>query len=807
MMIRNMRRGSRSSGFSLIEVMIAVVVLATGLLALAALQGSLTRASAEAKVRGRVAAVLTARMDELRMQAATLADGSPTPLTSTTDPCDDGDATDWLDCTRAEANLGSFTVGQVVQSWSGETTFTQVATSDPNVPQFKRITLTATWESADGSDHTLTSTTDVSPYSLVTALIPPPSDSASGGQNPIVRQDSPVTAGMIPIALGNNQSSAASNPTPEVVGRNNNQTIVGTRFNVLTYVSETTRNAALIQRRFENDIIKCTCQYGAGGNNLPTIYRTAQWPAVWTGERYELAEDAGQVVAPGQSKASGPKSGVAQSPLCQECCRDHHDNSASTEVKFDPERSDNAVSKYNPNGAGILTVVPDTSSATYVNSCRVIRVDGFWRTASDMYSRQFGLLETEPVGLVKAKTGVPTAAATTAYTTYVKDYANTFNNSTVLTTGVAPSGSQAMYDDNARGLNAPTVLIAAANNSDYRYVHGRGLYFDHLEQKARKKIADVLADNDPATGRCPSTLTDKSECILPYLPFATINLTEIAEWVASAPSVLTINSGNLLSTTPAQPSGGRTTGRATGTANNNGTVRISNSGVAASSVILAGVDPTDQSTKGTDSQTFQVGGILNLGDSFDVTVNGGGLNPFLFYSIIKIPLDSGECFKPAGSSYRCGTNTTLGGLLGGSVTIQNYNVWETVSTSFTKAQLDAVCSGDTPGNTPATANLAVPTFTNYQVTSASINGTAATSLDVVREGKRIPDNTQTTGYRYEATTANFAAIPASAQVLFTLAAQGTSTATLQSCVISQPNGNNKPWTVSNVVWNEPWAAP
>ena len=40
--------------------------MAVGLLALAALQGSLTRSSAEAKVRGRVGAMLTARMDDLR---------------------------------------------------------------------------------------------------------------------------------------------------------------------------------------------------------------------------------------------------------------------------------------------------------------------------------------------------------------------------------------------------------------------------------------------------------------------------------------------------------------------------------------------------------------------------------------------------------------------------------------------------------------------------------------------------------------------------------------------------------------------
>ena len=123
---------------------------------------------------------------------------------------------------------------------------------------------------------------------------------------------------------------------------------------------------------------------------------------------------------------------------------------------------------------------------------------------------------------------------------------------------------------------------------------------------------------------------------MPYLPFTSANLTEIAKWQASDPTVLTVNYGNLLSTTPAQPSGGRTIGTKVGTSDNTGSVRQSNSGIAVNSVLTAldGVDPTDSSSTQSDAQPFQVGGTTqSAGDAFNVGITGGGLNPYVFFTV------------------------------------------------------------------------------------------------------------------------------------------------------------------------------
>ena len=796
-----------NGGFSLIEILIAVVVLATGLLALTALQGRLAQASSEAKTRSRVAAMLASRMDELRAgqyDNAALAVDTGTGSTTNTYTCSSGSPA-WLCTAQTESAISGLTVVQKVDRYTsavgaGSFTVSGTAAANLSIPEFKRITLTATWNDPTGQQRRLAVSSDVSSLALTSNTIPNNTSSGSGGGKATVRQDSPETAGVIPIALGDGNSTAASNPKPELKGSNQNQVITATTFNVLTYVPG--GSSAVIQKRFENEIVKCSCQYGAAGtgfSNLGAIYRKAEWPAVWTGDRYDVY-DAGGADAPGTPYVSGPASGVVQSDLCTECCRDHHDTEASGVAKYDPERiaAGGGVSKYNAS----LVAVTNTTSGQYVDACRVIRVDGFWRVASDMYSRQMGLLETETVGGAKAKTGLPTSTAKTAYETFVKDYLDGYTGSS----GTAPTGAQAMFDESARGLNSPSqVVITPPSNTDYRYLHSRGLYVDYLEADARTAVSSAIS-------RCASG-TPLADCILPKLPFTTINLTELAKWTASAPSVITVNSGSLLTNNPTQPSGGRTIGKVNGDSNNTAEVRVSNSGVGINtSLAFNGVDPSDNTTVQTDAQAFNVGGNVSTnpdGESFKVAQTGGGLDPSAFFTIgadVNV-----ECLG-AKASKVCDPNATASPW-SGSIKLSRY--WEITYANGTRnavttgsgnnavTTVDGVVCTKSDSNGPTGAlSVSVPIFNNYQVSTVSVTGAGTITSAVPAAADTSPgDNVQA-----ETTTLAFTGLTSGSTINVGYSLQGSSLATdpnvtVAACTVKK-SGND--WTLTVTSWNVPW---
>lgn len=724
-----LKRPGYDYGFSLIEILIAVVVLATGLLALTALQGKLAQASAEAKTRSRVASMLATRMEFLRAAqydnvaldvpagGDTDSDGIETNGPYST--CAGGDA--WICATQTESATDQMKVYQRIRRFTsavGAVSFAVNGGAPANVaiPEFKRITLAATWKDASGGDHRLGVSSDVSSLTLSSKTIPNQPPDGSAGGRAIVRQESPVVDGVIPLTSGND-ATAASNPRPEVLElTGSDRKVVGTRFNVLTYSGDT--GAVRIQRRVETSVIKCTCEYGRG-NQLPVIYREPKWPAVWDGTQYKLSKTVlADGNAPGTAANAGPTVSE-QSALCTECCRDHHDTATST-PKFDPERTA-GVSKYRY-AAGVLLPQTNTSSGEYLDACRLIRVDGFWRTAADTYSRHFALLPTKASTLKPtrpATTGVPTDTAVTDYGTFAKQYVGGITGGSAT----PPSNADSIFSGYGTLVTTtPSVLpIEVESPADTRYLHARGLYIDSLEADARALIGKALADK-PRYCPSPSTGTTKSdaECVLLYLPVSTINLTELANWVPRKNSLPTTviqvdgDNDNVYVWNVGQPSRSATQ-RDTGTT---GATADSVSSINSSNVGLTRMDQNGQNeidpndgTAGTDFQQFSIGSTVDNGHSFWVNVIGP--------PSYNVSWTGAGCNVPEGAAFFKCTNLPDDQSRTVTITIAGYN--------YRGADLKNEANPCGGGNTD------VPQYYNYAI-GTSVEKCAVTLAGVVVPG-------------------------------------------------------------------------
>lgn len=526
-----------TGGFTLLEVLIAVVVLATGLLALTALQGALIRSSADAKARSQVAAFLAGEMDRIR---------SGMPIQSPKNAVAGG--IDDISKAAEAAALGSLKVTTSVTQYVDVGTFTaQIPAISPgDRAYFNRVELAAEWTDATGATRELTLHTDISPLSLSASKVlvdrEPPDDL---GLRPIVRRESPLTEGMIPIATGGSdgEATAATNPKPRLSSGDSGTYLSDTRFDILTYSSDpfTPEGFARFNKRIETAVVGCTCQNSLNG--FPTtgpnaavnsfLRARAFRPAVWNGAAYGVPAIATSGVT------SSPAS-ISQSELCDVCCRDHKDPASESGPRYSPWPSqDPAHYRYNSSGSLVLA----GSGEQFVEACRIVRVGGAFRVVPDAKILDTALVATQDSpGATRSGSEHPrigdntsatsprlSSAGTTAYENYVYGAVASLYYSA---SAVASGGNTTDFPGlQAVALNEP-AYVPIKPNADRRWMHGRVVMADFLEIDARAAVVRASSECEPN----PTNQRQKAQCVLGNVPLATINVTEIAEWTPRAAS-------------------------------------------------------------------------------------------------------------------------------------------------------------------------------------------------------------------------------------------------------------------------------
>jgi len=506
---------SFTSGFTLLEIMIAILIVSIGLAALANLQGKLTRYSAMAKQRTlamNLAEQQIETMHSFYTMAGTGANACATAQSGFDDleSCLDGTT---VNAGNMQFNL-SWKMDHFVQNSDGTT---EIFNSESGAlrPDLKLVTIKVEWANGQGE------TQDVELVDIIDAT------SIFNTGRLMARVDSNIPPrtlfnpddfpGVVEIAIGSDKIKGSTTPKPKIENRGNN---VITTFDVVTFLRAGTD--AYLQRREEFKVTNCICTMNSG-------LGTGRAPTVWNGSDYSLGEELTKRTGNVSDNESG------QPAACEMCCNDHHDSSSAS-VKYDPFRP-----PYE-GGVGIGIGVPESfdfagdhahysidngtkvlaqEGDDYLEVCRYIRKDGFFELTSD--------LALENLDVVKES--FP-ANYNDSYSTSVIDFVTEFSSLISLSDypSTRPDGN---YSSSAPGvlLNNVGILVPAMS---------RGIYVDYMTDDLAKKVKCLQANGSGSYSDFCNVLRDPTW--LEILPFFDVDLTSLSNWNRGSTAITVSNS-------------------------------------------------------------------------------------------------------------------------------------------------------------------------------------------------------------------------------------------------------------------------
>lgn len=519
-MHRMSRRGQH--GFSLLEVLIAIVIFAIGLVALAQLQGNLTRYGGLTKNRALAVNLAEDQLEEFRAFSQ-----------SATDPLGVNESyEDIVDNTAGVAvpNQGgtNFNVAWDVTDYyylPATQTYTSTRPGTwTGVSSYKMVTVTVDWvdptfdESSPDADTTQIVLKDVIPSN-------PPSVSGrvvSGPSGPLGPRV-PYTPGLNPDVVAISLNAAGNRfkeslvPEPEVFRKQGDEFVL-TAFDVITF---TTDGSTRFLRREEFVVLNCECVLGSIG--------VGRRPTVWNGVEYVEGKTAAK-------RVGSPNNNRNQDPLCELCCRDHHDGGTAVEsftdttnvaeddpsdtarILYDPW-SGAAHSHYKRNNSGDL--VTAAVGDEYLENCRLIRKDGFFRVTQDAKLAQ---IHAMPEDYLDSDAEVDEYSA--YVTNFVKEYIADID-------GTYPGSQPSPANFNANGTTAPPTsttlpLLSSTEGDDGvldQQLRARNIYIDYLTREVRTLYSCIAGGTAPADCGAEN-VTDELEIV----PFFDLNVTLLAEW-------------------------------------------------------------------------------------------------------------------------------------------------------------------------------------------------------------------------------------------------------------------------------------
>jgi len=536
---------SNSKGFSLIEVLIALLILSFGILAIAKLQGVMIKNSSNANQRTTAVSIAQQKIDDLKSFAhLTVAESITEPngdITEIPDTWTSGLAARLLayEHISGDSNLATFTekggqispgtttVGQTTYTlnWSVtdywyDTALSTATTTEPTNPtpstsDYKMVAVIVSWTDEVGDDQTISLNTAIDSYRPALTSYSDNSNS-TGDVGPKANYTPLPAPDVVPVSLesGGTKFKETSVPEPEVT-KQDYATVVD--FETVTY-----SNLNIALRREQFVTAACSCSRNTSGSLVEHEYGYLKWDAeekqfidaVYSVRNYHNDDE--------------DFAGSDSINECVICCRDGQYKVA------DPD--DENIAQDQTFG---FSDVDQGTSGQVDKICRLKKIDGIYRVVKPWKLIGFNIM---PASYFDSSQTSSSSANITAYSSYVESVvrdalgvnssslgtldaetdkagptanANQYIVSTAFTnTAGADSGYNAAAGGDATGNHN---IINQGNNNAERTIQARAIYLD--------LPPSGYLDNPEGTSYTAANVP------LDRIPFYETNVTSLTGWI------------------------------------------------------------------------------------------------------------------------------------------------------------------------------------------------------------------------------------------------------------------------------------
>jgi len=484
-------------GFSLVEVMIATLVLGVGILAVSKMQGSLIKSGSDANNRSTAAILAQKKVDDLRkfIHLRKDTDDAAETWTAVISPAS-------MAFQHIEANKGGSIASGAQTIGSQEYTLTwdvedyyYSATNSPatttnaagaTLPNFKQISVNVSWTSASGTE-------SISIDSIINAYAPSSTvlagSSSFGGQSPTASYTPGEAPDVLAIDLLNGNMRESSEINPQISNKEHSTEVF---FETVTYNS----NNEVISRD-TNLLLACDCKSAYSYTEERTVGKV-----IWNATSGLLENISYTVSSDGTASIINDSGGDAASisKHCITCCRDGRDG----------------------NGVG-----SHGSGDEFKEVCRTKLVDGIFRVFTPWKMISFNVIPASFfddgfTGMTAAKQLVNSKDFANYYVTLTRGIYSIATTEAELTAYSTIDSIFSTHVNNFYDADAAHTTITLAGPSTLRQMQARAVYLDPLPSNIYNQTT-LDGGGNPIYYSATNVPRDR-------IPFTELNVTLLAGW-------------------------------------------------------------------------------------------------------------------------------------------------------------------------------------------------------------------------------------------------------------------------------------